>query len=304
MDQLRRIDLNLLLTLHALLSERHVTRAAVRLHRSQPAVSHALAQLREHFDDPLLVRQQGKMTLTARAQALAQPLEQALANLDGLLSTPQFDPAQARRCFRLSLSDYAARIVLPPLLRHLRRVAPGIDLAISQGSREAMVAQLLDGELDLALGVFPSLPQSITAQSLFADRFVSVADQQTLPPANGLSLDQWLERPHVLVAMRPDAFDEIDRTLAAQGLRRHIALALPHWSAAVQVLQGTDLILTVAQRAIAPLNQYAGLCEFVPPVTLDSIDYQQAWHCRKEGDAGHRWLRETVLACCQPTPLS
>ncbi|PYB88153.1 LysR family transcriptional regulator [Pseudomonas fulva] len=300
MDQLRRIDLNLLLALHALLTERHVTRAAIRLHRSQPAVSHALAQLREHFDDPLLVRQGGKMMLTPRAQALAQPLEHALADLEGLLSTPQFDATQARRCFRLSLSDYAARIILPPLLRHVRRVAPGIDLAVSQASREAMVAQMLDGELDLALGVFPELPQGIIAQSLFDDRFVSVADQQTLPATGELSLSQWLARPHVLVATRPDAFDEIDRTLASQGHRRHIALALPHWSAAVQVLKDTDLILTVARRAVAPLPAHAGVREFIPPVPLDCIDYRQAWHSRKDGDAGHRWLRETVLTCCQP----
>lgn len=156
MDELRKIDLNLLLALHALLSERHVTRAALRLHRSQPAVSHALAQLRKHFDDPLLVRQGGGMALTARAQSLAQPLQDALSNLESLLATPLFEPAKAQRRFRLSLSDYASRIILPHLLRHLRQVAPGVDLAISQASRETMLAQLLDGELDLALGLFPN----------------------------------------------------------------------------------------------------------------------------------------------------
>lgn len=158
MDELRRIDLNLLLALHALLSEKHVTRAALRLHRSQPAVSHALAQLRKHFDDPLLMRQNGRMVLTPRAESLASPLQDALNALNGLLATPVFEPAKAQRRFRLSLSDYASRIVLPPLVRHLRRVAPGVDLAISQASRETMLAQLLDGELTWPWACSPTHP--------------------------------------------------------------------------------------------------------------------------------------------------
>ncbi|MGN8247853.1 LysR family transcriptional regulator [Pseudomonas sp. SMV7] len=302
MDELRKIDLNLLLALHALLCEKHVTRAALRLHRSQPAVSHALAQLRKHFDDPLLVRQHGHMVLTSRAQSLVGPLQDALNTLNGLLAAPQFDPAKAQRRFRLSLSDYASRIILPPLLRHLRQVAPGVDLAISQASREAMLAQLLDGELDLAMGLFPAPPEEITTEALFADDFISVADCQVLPASGGLALEDWLARPHVLMAMRPDAFDEIERALAALGLRRRIALALPHWSAAVEVLAGTDLILTVARRAAGSLQQHPTLRQFTPPLTIAPFDYQQAWHIRKNNDPGHRWLRETVRACSQPEP--
>src|SRR5436309_288049 len=117
MDDLRRIDLNLLLTLHALLTEQHVTRAAVRLHKSQPAVSHALAQLRDIFDDPLLVRRENGLTLTARARDLLGPLDDALGQLNGLVGESTFDAAHARRCFRLALSDYGARSVLPALMR-------------------------------------------------------------------------------------------------------------------------------------------------------------------------------------------
>ena len=300
MDELRKIDLNLLLALHALLTEKHVTRAALRLHRSQPAVSHALAQLRRHFDDPLLIRQNGHMALTARAQSLAKPLQDALGNLNALLAAPLFDPAQAQRRFRLSLSDYSSRIILPALVRHVRQVAPGVDLAISQASRETMLAQLLDGELDLALGIFPDLPQDITAQPLFEESFTSVADRQVLPASGGLTLAEWLARPHVLIAMRPDAHDGIDRALAARGLQRRIALALPHWSAAVEVLAGTDLILTVASRAVGSLRQHTALRRFEPPLAIPSFAYQQAWHQRKDSDPGHRWLREAVWACSQP----
>lgn len=101
------------------------------------------------------------------------------------------------------------------------------------------------------------------------------------------------------MAMRPDAFDEIERALAAQGLRRRIALALPHWSAAVEVLAGTDLILTVASRAVG-LCASTRHCASSGRPWPSSFDYQQAWHSRKDSDPGHRWLRETVWACSQP----
>jgi DNA-binding transcriptional LysR family regulator len=294
MDELRRIDLNLMLTLHALLVEKHVTRAALRLHKSQPAVSHSLAQLRELFDDPLLVRRGGSMTLSARAQGLVQPLENALGGLNSLLEAPEFDPTLSRGRFRISLSDYAARIVLPQLMRHIRQKAPGLVLAISQASRETMLAQLADGELDLALGIFPDAPEEIRLQTLFPERFISLADKAVLPKKGGLTLEEWLSRPHVMLALRPDATDEIERALAARGLRRHIALALPHWGAAVSVISGTDLILTVASRAVEVPNQHKTLREFAPPLNIPSFNYQQAWHIRKEADPAHRWLREAI----------
>ncbi|WP_405606435.1 LysR family transcriptional regulator [Streptomyces sp. NBC_00076] len=300
MDELHRIDLNLLLTLHALLAEKHVTRAALRLNKSQPAVSHALAQLRTQFDDPLLVRQGGRMVLTARAQGLERPLEDALASLNGLLSASDFDPSLTHRRFRLSLSDYASRLVLPPLVRHVRGEAPGLDLAISQASREAILAQLSDGELDLALGVFPHAPEDLEVQDLFEEGFVSLADKAVLPAKGDLLLEDWLQRPHITLAMRPDANDEIETALAARGLRRRLAVTLPHWSAAVDLLEGTDLVLTVAGRAVGPMRRHRTLRKFTPPLDLPRFAYQQAWHVRRANDPAHRWLREAVLMCSQP----
>ncbi|HEX8603571.1 MAG TPA: LysR family transcriptional regulator [Pseudoduganella sp.] len=300
MDELRRIDLNLLLTLHALLAEKHVTRAALRLHKSQPAVSHALAQLRTHFDDPLLVRRDSRMALTPRALALIDPLGEALAMLNGLMRAEQFDPSAAKRRFRLTLSDYSSRIILPPLVRHVRRHAPGIDLAVSQASRDAMLAQLVDGEVDVALGIFPDRPEAIRVQDLFPEEFISLADKNTLPPKGGLTLEQFLQRPHVKLALRPDAHDEIEKALGELGLQRHIAVALPHWSAAVELIAGTDLILTAASRTVGAMQPHKALRRFKPPFALPSFSYQQAWHVRREDDPGHRWLRQAVFACSQP----
>lgn len=304
MDDLRRIDLNLLLTLHALLAEQHVSRAALRLHRSQPAVSHALAQLREIFADPLLVRRGGRLQPTARALELAQPLQEALQQLDALLGRPGFDPARARRSFRLAMSDYGARVVLPRLIQGLRRDAPEVDLVVTQGSREAMLSQLFDGEIDLALGVFPTLAAPLRAETLFEERFACLADRDSVPGRGGLTLAQWLARPHVLVAVRPGADNEIDLALSALGEQRRVALALPHWTAATEVIAGTDLVLTVARRSLEGRLSLCGLRCFEPPLPIRAFSFQQAWHERREGDAAHRWLRGRVMQACllEPAP--
>ena len=298
MDELRRIDLNLLLTLHALLTERHVTRAALRLHKSQPAVSHALAQLRAHFGDPLLVRREGGLQLSARAQELLPPLSQALSGLDDVLRAPAFEPGAARRRLRLGMSDYAARLVLPPLMRQLRAQAPGIDLAVSQAGRDTMLGQLDDGELDLALGVFPAMPDHLRRQVLFEEHFTSVADAATLPARGGLSWEPWLARPHVLVAMRPDGDNDIDAAVAARGGRRHVALVLPHWSAALDVVPGTDLVLTVAARTLGAGRLLQGLRRFAPPLALPAFAFEQVWHPRRNGDAALGWLRAQLAGIC------
>ena len=290
--------MNLLLCLHALLVERHVTRAALRLHKSQPAMSHALAQLREIFKDPLLVRRGGRMELTPRAHDLQSPLDLALGQLNGLLKSPQFKPAKSTRHFRLALSDYAASLVLPALMVRLRKEAPSVNLSVTQASREAMLAQLADGEIDLALGVFPDAPREVQREVLFTEHFVSVADKTGLPVRGGLSLGEWLGRPHVLVAMRPDAVDDIDRALEVKGLKRRIALTLPHWSAARQVLEGTDLVLTVASRTLANPKTSARLRQFEPPVPLPTFAFEQAWHQRRQSDAALVWLRQCIAQCC------
>jgi DNA-binding transcriptional LysR family regulator len=300
MNNLRSVDLNLLVTLQALLEEKHISRAALRLHRSQPAVSHALANLRRQFNDPLLVRRSGGLELTPRAVELLPALNRALSHVGDLLDAPQFDPAQSKRSFRLAMSDYGARVVLPALIRTLRQVAPGIDLLVSYGSREAMLADVTDGEVDMALGVFPGrLSGRLRIQTLFEERFVCVADAATVPQGSALSQADWLARPHVLVATRSAAENEIEQALAQAGVQRRIAVQLPHWSVANELIAGTDLILTVAERNLASLAQDTRLTRFEPPFEISPFDFQLLWHQRREGDAAQHWLRELIMDICQ-----
>ncbi|VWB69257.1 LysR family transcriptional regulator [Burkholderia lata] len=294
MNNLARVDLNLLVTLHALLSEKHISRTAVRLHRSQPAVSHALARLREIFGDPLLVRRAGRLELTARANELVEPLNDVLGRLGALIEPPAFDPSAATRVFRIAMSDYGARIVLPALVKTLRADAPGIELIVSQATREAMRMQLMDGEVDLALGVLPALQRDLHAQPLFVESFACVADASRLPRRGELALDAWLARPHALVAMRDGMDNEVDRALARLRRERHIAVILPFWGVANDLIAGTDLVLTVARRNLDRVRDDARLRVFEPPFPIDSFEFAQHWHARRHGDAAHIWLRQTI----------
>ena len=303
MNNLKQVDLNLLVTLHALMIEKHISRTATRLHKSQPAISHALAHLRKIFNDPLLVRSGARLELTPRATELMQPLSEALHQLGALLEPPRFDPSDARQTFRLAMSDYGARVVLPRLVRLLREQALGIDIAVGQATREVMQMQVLDGEIDLALGVFPTPPSGLYAQTLFEESFACVADAASLPPSGGIALDAWLERPHALVAMRGGMDNEIDRALARLNRRRRIAVMLPHWGVANELIAGTDLILTVARRNLdhADFERVYGSClrVFDPPFAIESFEFRYLWHERRHSDPAHRWLRGIVARLLQ-----
>lgn len=296
MNNLRRIDLNLLVTLHALLLEKHISRTALRLHKSQPAVSHSLAHLRKLFDDPLLIRRSGKLELTTRATELMQPLTDALGQLGALLDPPQFDPTRTQRKFRLAMSDYGARVLLPGLVRSLRTIAPGVDLIVSQASREAMLADVIDGETDMALGVFPGrTSDELRMHTLFVERFACLADSSTLPESGSLDQESWLARPHVLVAMRSGTDNEIDYALAREGLSRRIAMILPHWGVANELIAGTDMLLTVARRSLDAVSYDSRLKVFEPPLKIEPFDFKLIWHQRRESDPAHSWLRQMIM---------
>lgn len=294
MNTLRGIDLNLLVVLDALLAERHVSRTASRLNMSQPAVSHALGRLRHLFGDPLLIRRGGQLTPSARALEIAPALTEALRQLREVLGPGGFDPAKEKRTFRLAMSDYGSAVLLPGLLKMLRLEAPSIDLVITQSSREAMLRLLLDGDCDLALGVFPDLPERIEAEQLFIEHFACLADREGLGSHDRLDIQSYLARPHILVAMKDEANSEIDAALRAVGHARRISVTLPHWGNAPRLVQGTDLVLTVARKALALYEHDPAVVVFKPPFSIPPFPFVQVWHERRGADPAHVWLRNAV----------
>ena len=292
---LRNIDLNLLVVLDALLTEKHVTRTGARLHLSQPAISHSLSKLRVLLDDPILIRQGSEVVLSALAQNLQAPLKEILSQIEILLGKSiDFVPANSHRTFRLAMSDYGAAIVLPKLLRQLRAEAPNTTLVVTQDSRHGMLEQIAQGKIDLALGVFPNLSADISSEVLFEETFSCLLDRSTLPANGQLDLDNYLLRPHISVSVDGCSNGEIDRLLRDEGLQRRIAVSVPHWRTAPSMISNTDLILTVATRTLDNALLDEELVSLSPPLPIPPFPFVQIWHNRFGEDPAHWWLREQV----------
>ena len=299
---LRNIDLNLLVVLDALLTEKHVTRTGLRLHLSQPAISHSLNKLRVLLDDPLLIRQGNEVVLSALAQNLQAPLKDILGQIETLLGQSiDFVPADAQRTFRVAMSDYGAAIVLPKLIVQLRMQAPGTSLVVIQDSRLGMLEQIEQGKIDLAVGVFAALSADVSSDVLFEETFTCLLNRRSLPEDGVLDLESYLARPHLLVSMDGNTQGEVDNVLRSQGLQRRVAVNVPHWGTAPGMIAGTDLILTVATRTLDNVPLGDTLVALAPPLTVAPFNYVQVWHNRFNQDPGHRWLRELVKQVSTPS---
>jgi DNA-binding transcriptional LysR family regulator len=292
------IDLNLLVALGALLRERHVTRAARSIGLSQPAMSHALARLRELFDDPLLVRTPRGMQPTARAEEVAPLLGRALEDLARVVATPEkFDPARSKRCFTIVADDYSELVLLPELLARMWRLAPNVDVRV-RPQHARWLDDLLEGRADLA--VVPALrPPSggIVLQKILHEDYVCVVRADHPRVKKKISLADYLELPHALIAPRGESGSVVDTALGRLGRRsRRVAVEIPHFLVAPHVVRATDVVLMLAERVARVMADPFGLRVLAPPteLALSGFDVFLAWHERQRSDEAHAWMRRLL----------
>lgn len=290
-----RVDLNLLLTLEALLAEQNVTRAAARLHLSQPAVSAQLARLRQLFDDPLLLPVQRGMLPTARAEALREPLRSALDALRATLALHrEFDPARAELTVSVACTDFLQVSVVAEWVLRLRRIAPGIRVAIRQFDFVALEAQMLRGDVDLVLSVAAGLPAMLRRRPLLDEHFVLIGrrDHPALGP--GLDLERFATLEHVVVSPAGGGFETpTDAALAALGQRRKVVLSAASFLFVPDLVARTDLVALVPERLV---RGRAEALSVVPcPFPLDGFQVEMAWHERNHTHPAQRWLREQLV---------
>jgi DNA-binding transcriptional LysR family regulator len=312
-EQLAKLDLNLLVAFDALSRERNVTRAAQRTGVTQSAMSHSLARLRELLDDPLLVRGRGGMVLTPRAEALVVPLRSGLSTLGRALAQPaSFDAATARRAFRIASPDLFDVLVVPRLLQRICSEAPGIDVVVAPLAERGLVERLESGELDVAVAprvdpVGGAEPERATAgllqSRLFRDRFVCFlrADHPALLAATEkrrdaprLSLRAFSELSHALISPSGEGPGFVDQLLAERGLRRRIALRIPHFYAALAIVAKTNLVLTAPHALGYLAPESSGIAMLECPLPLPKHSVNLVWHERYTKDPGHAWLRQLL----------
>ena len=293
--ELRNFDLNLLLAFEALAETGSVSKAAARLGIGQPALSAALARLRRLTGDRLFERGGGRMEPTARAAALAPGIAAALAQLRTTLAAEvAFDAASASRTFTLASTDYTSALILPPLLAWLQDHAPRVDLRIASYNKQDVPELVARGDVDLAIGVFEPPPPDAVRTPLWNERFVGVA-REGHPILRSLTPESFAAANHALVSVRKDARGRIDQELEALGLRRRIALVLPHMLALVPALAASDLIATLPARVAARFRQQ-GVEVFELPIATRPWQVEMLWRPSARMDQAGRWLRGAVIA--------
>jgi DNA-binding transcriptional LysR family regulator len=293
------LDLNLLVTLDALLSESSVARAAARMGITPPAMSHALARLREALGDPILVRAGRTLVPTPRALAMRDRVRAVVLEAHAVLrSGAEAELVNARRTFTVRANEANAVMTSGALLRRLHRRAPLMRLRFAPEGEED-VSELRDGRIDLDIGVQGDLGPEIKVQALFEDEFVSVV-RRDHPLARGrVTAARYAAAAHVAGSRRGRAHGPVDTALAALGLTREVAVVVPGPLAALAIAADSDLVATVPASLARWGQRRLGLRLVKLPLPLPRALMAQAWHPRLDADPAHRWLRTCVKDCLQ-----
>jgi len=298
---MRRLDLanfnlNLLLALDGLLSQRSVTAAAKRVRVTPSAMSHSLSELRHLLDDPLLVRSGRGMVLTPRAEALVDPLHTLLMDVERLLrGGPTFDPATAARRFVIAAPDFLATLLMPALLAAVARDAPGTSLEVVPSARRGNAWLLETGDVDLALGAIVDKAPGIRRMDLCTDGFACAARKGHPKIDGAIDLETYVETPHLLITLGDDAGPTwIDQALTKLGKKRHVAARVRYFMAAPLIVARSDLLLTGPSMLIRYFAELVPLQVLPPPIDLPTFPEEAYWHERFDSDPAHAWLRNLV----------
>jgi DNA-binding transcriptional LysR family regulator len=291
------LDLNLLRVLVVLGDERSVSAAAVRLGKSQPAISSALGRLRAYFGDPLLIRSGNSMEPTPRALILIETARTLLGRVHKEIeAAPTFDPGSSTQPVSLALSDVGEVVFLPRILTELRRQAPHAMLRSVSLLPAAVGQGLEDGTIDLAIGYFPDLKRfNFFQQGLFEDTFASLI-RVDHPVATGtLTLKQYLQIEHAVVRAESRTEEVIEQFLTRKRLRRNVVLTTPHFASAPMVVAQSDLIVTIPEPIARYFSQVSAQLRMVElPFKPPRIELKQFWHRKFHHDERSRWLRGVV----------
>ena len=292
--QLSSLSLNLLQTLDTLLETRNLSHAALRLDSSQPVLSRQLAQLRQEFDDPLLVRHGREYVLTPRAEALIGPVKHIIAELDALLSPARFTPERCERRFELAASDYIADHMLPLLMQRLVVSAPRVSIRYHTWQAKQF-DQLASGGLDLVTTMLDDVPADLHGKLLGEDRPVCVMhSQHPLTACGSLGEADYLAWPHVRISGGGDKDSFIDHYLSQQRQRRALRLEVPFYTAALRVVSESTLLVTLPEHIASSLAHVYPIVWRPLAFISHTHRYWVLWHTRTHHDPAHQWFRNQV----------
>jgi DNA-binding transcriptional LysR family regulator len=305
------LDLNLLRLFDAMMLELNTTRTGERVGLSQPAVSSALGRLRHIVGDELFVREGNRMVPTQRALLLHEPIREALRRMeDALAAVARFDPAAATQTFRISGSDYFSTLLMPRLAAAVMPEAPGVTLQMLDHPASEIVALLEGGAVDLAVDVAFDAPEWVCSRRLFQSFTVSVASKRHpllvkagVRPGHRIPPEVFCAIPQVLMSMDGSRTGTIDAVLAGRGLQRRVAVTVPHFQAAAQVIGQAGLLGSLPVHFALPMAELLGLELYLPPHDPPFVDVTLFWHRRVDGNGANAWLRDQIVKAFDFAPL-
>lgn len=298
---LRSVDLNLLTVLHALLIEESVSRAAARVHLSQPATSHALSRLRDLFHDPLLERRGGRLRRTAFGSGLMPRVNAAIQATTAVFTGPgPLDLRSIATTMRIAASDYVSTLLLPTVLRDLSTQAPGLELRVTVTDRVSVSETLKSGGADLALGVFGRSTPGFLTEGLFDDDFVILARSgHPILETPELAARDLVHHDWLLVSPFGDPVGPVDEALRGQGLSRPVRLTVPSFLQAPQVAASTNLVVALGRRLAAVALEHWPLGTRELPLPVPGFRANTMWLSQRNGDPLLEWVRSRFRDAAQ-----
>jgi DNA-binding transcriptional LysR family regulator len=302
-NDFRGVDLNLMVTFLVLMRERSVSAAAQKLFLGQPAVSGALARLRQLFGDELLVRGTRGMEPTPRALELEAAITPAVTMLQKAIAVPPaFDPASAERLFVVGMPDWVEHWLVPALLARVRRLAPRVRIVLKESNPFAISDMLDKDEIELGVASMRPGPRWQHQRTLREMGFRCVYDPRQLPFKGDVTLAQYVAVPHLLVSYRGAVEGPTDAVLAGLGLRRDVRYTTPRFSSVPGVLGASAIVATVPE-VLADRWAAAGLlAASAVPVTLERFTVSMGWHARRDDDAALHWLMDVIEDVARAVP--
>jgi DNA-binding transcriptional LysR family regulator len=291
---LSRLDLNLLVTFEVLMAERSVTRAAQRLGRTQSAVSHALARLREQLGDPLLVKMGSGMAPSPFAQSLIEDVRPILRSIQRIVSPPvPFDPGTSKRVFRLAIADFAPTL-LPRVVAEVQRLAPGVSVEWLAPSTQTMTA-IAENQLDLALVTSSvAVPEGVQRADVGDLHSVTFA-RKGHPAIASWSAEAWSRWPHIQVQLGERGKSDVQKAVEEHGAKRMIGASVPNFSQVPALLAQTNLLATMTPLVMDGVMERFGLRALESPIFIKPTSFSFVWSFRLASDPGSRWFRTLVM---------
>lgn len=300
--RLKGLDLNLLVALDILLEERSVSRAAERLHLSQPAASAALARLREYFQDDLLVLHGKRLIPTSYAEMLLPEVKQVIRQVDDLIAlSSEFDAAQSARFFRLMASDYISTVLLSQAISEIQTIAPGIKVDIRL-PEDSLAAKFESGEIDLMLVPEEFLQSQHPSELLFEESHVVVGWKDNPLFTKKITREAFFEASHISVAIGPNSVQSFtERNMEKMGYKRQIAIHAPHFSSLPWLLTNTNRLAVIQERLAKRFASVFPLKSAPLPFEFPAMRMMLGYHEARKRDQGLAWLRQLLLKTAQST---